>query len=183
MVRDLLSLPEGCTFALFNQKRKKAQLFICKNGLIRIPQIINTLRNNEHSSKELCSDLQDLELVILETNNDISILRLHMQYWKDYLKDLELETYNKINCLIYKSRVTTGYDYTGELRILVELVNRRNESFVVGVFEKMYEAKEFQKKYFDTRNYVYPVYANNEHTREYVLTRDSQLESIFKVRF
>lgn len=183
MVKDLLGLPEGCTFALYNPKKKKVQLFVCKNALIRIPQIINDLRNNEHSIRELCEDVRDLELIILETSNDYGMLRLHMQYWYDYVKNIGLETYKRHTYLKYKSRVNVGYDYDGVQRVFVELVNRRNESFVVGVFEKMNEAKEFQKQYFDTQKYVFPVYANNSLTKNYSEHRDNEIQSVFKVRF
>jgi len=183
IVKQLRELPEGCTFALYNPIRKKSQLFICKNGLIRIPRIINDLRTNEHTNKELCRDLEDLELIILETSNDYSLLRLHVQYWYDYMKDIGLETYSKHTYLKYKARVNVGYDFNGEQKVFVELVNRRNESFIVGVFDNMYDAKTFKVDYFDSMKYVYPVYANNESTKKYSERTNSELSSVFKVRF
>lgn len=185
MVKELLKLPNvGCIYALYNQKRKKTQLFLANsNALLSIPRTISNLRNNDHKSKELCSDINDLELIVLETHEDTSYLRLRMQYWYDYVEDLGLETYTKRIYLQYKSRINVDFDYTGEKRVLVELVNKRNESFVVGVFDKMYEAKEFQEAYFGRSKYVYPIYANNVLTREYIQTRDKQLDRVFKVRF
>ena len=182
LVNELHKLPEGCIFALFNPDRAKAQLFLCKNGLLRIQQIINDLRNNEHSCKELCNDLNNLQLTILETNNDQDILRLHMQYWFDYIESVGLTPYKKHTYLKYKARITVGYDYDAKKRVFVELVNRRNESFVVGVFKKMYEAKEFKDQYFDTQKYVFPVYANNDLTKKFSEQRDNELEEVFRVR-
>ena len=182
IVKELANLPESCIFSLFNRNKMKGQIFLCKNGLLRIPQIINDLRTNQHSIKELCQDISSLELIILETHPDYELLRLHMQYWGDYLEESGITPYKKHTYLRYKARISVGYDYDAKRRVFVEMVNRRNESFVVGVFHKMHEAKEFKHEYFDTQKYVYPVYASNNLTKNYSERRDEELESIFQVR-
>ena len=184
IIADLVELPDACIFVLYNQDKGKAHLALCKNGLLRIPRLINELRKNEHKIKELCEDLGELQLKVLETHEDYETLRLHMNFWYNYIEDLGLETYSKRRTYIkYKSRINIGYDYNGDRRVFVELVNRRNESFVVGVFEKMFEGRDFKKQYFDSKDYVYPVYANNELTKNYVERKSLELTSVFKVRF
>jgi len=162
---DLAKLPYISVFCLYNPKKNKVYLAHTNNMLLRFAKLIDELRQHHHSNKELCEDIDDLELVILETYHDIEHARLHMSYWKNYVTNVEgMELYNNNNYLTYRTRI---YEDVYNERIYVELVNARNQSFVIGVFDHMIEAKEF-KASLDKSEFIYPYYATNELTKKYL---------------
>ncbi len=176
-VSTLTSLPKTSVFALFNPKKNKVHIMYAKNTPIKLIKFIDELKYNKHRNKELCEDVDDLELIILETYEDDFICRMHMNYWYDYVVNKEgLELYgNRHNYLQYKLRKSVSvynYDYLNKThvdRVFVEFVNGRNSSFVVGVFDNMSEADAFLETYDNVGDFKYPSYAFNKLTKEFLL--------------
>jgi len=172
---ELANLPNCSVFALYNSKKNKVQLMYAKNTLTKLAKTIDELRNNTHSNKELCNDLDDLEFVLLETYPDELTCRELMNYWFDYVVNEEgMELYSKRNYLSYRPKVTVSvfsYDYLNPDRVdrvYVELVNTRGKGFVVGVFDNVPDAEEFKKIYLDSQKFVMPVYATNKLTKAFM---------------
>ena len=178
-IKDLSDLPKISVFALFNPKKNKVHLMYAKNTLIKLAKFIDELKYNKNRNKELCDDVEDLEVIILETYVDESICRMHMNYWYDYVTKVEqLELYSRYNYLVYKPRITVSayeYDYLNKNqvdRVYVEFINARNEGTVVGVFNNIIEAEEFKASCIDTQEHLFSVYACNELTKEYVQKKE-----------
>ena len=177
-------LPRASIVALYNPKKKKVHLLLCRDCLRSMSRTLSEIRNKTYKLKDIIEDQDDLELIVLEELSDYDTLRLHMNYWYDYIKTIGLELYTKKhNYLQYKARINVSLDFEGDNVVFVELVNRRNEAYIVGVFRNMNEAKEFKSEYFDNQKYVYPVYAINEDTQKYIRKDSAQLDKIFKIRF
>ena len=172
----LTTLPKTSVFALFNPKKNKVHLMYAKNTMVKLVKFLDELKYNKHRNKELCEDVDDLELIILETYSDDSICRMHMNYWYDYILNEEgLELYgNRRNYLQYKLRTSVSafeYDYLNKSnvdRVYVEFINSRNEGFVVGVFDNVPEATQFSEFVSNNQEYLFTVYASNRLTREFL---------------
>ena len=172
---NLSNLPNNSVFALHNPKKNKVHLMYAKNTLVRLARFIDELRNRENSLTELCDDLDDLELVILETYSTESVCKLMMNYWYDYVTEEEgMELYTKRNYLSYKARIeylSFSYDYLNKNNVdlvYVQLVNSRGKGMIVGVFKSIPEAEEFKKNYLDIQRHITPVYATNDLTKNYI---------------
>lgn len=184
IIQEMKKLPKASIMALYNPKKGLVHLLLCRDGLKSVTRTLSEIREGTYRFKELIEDQDDLELIVLEELNDYSTLRLHMNYWFQYIKKLGLNLYTKKhNYLQYKARINVSLDLEGDNVVFVELVNRRNEAYVVGVFKNMADAKAFKSFYFDNQRYVYPVYSTNLETQKYIRKDSEQLNKIFKIRF
>lgn len=186
--QSLLETPRSGIVAIYNRKKHKAQLVIAKNLASHLATIATEIRDGIYPNREIMEDRNNLEMIVLETLNgsspeeDYETLKLHMHYWYMYCNDLGMSFYSKRLYVMYKARTRVDIDLKGTMKVFVDLVSRNNKSFVVGVFDKMDEAKEFVKTYFKEDEYIYPVYANNHHTKEYLEELGKRVDRRMKVR-
>lgn len=184
--QELVTAPKTAVFCLYNRKKNKAFLTLGKDYLKRLTQIVTELKDGSFRIKEMNSDINDLEIIILETCNDDSayqLFRMQMDYWYDYISNLGIGLYGRRHTFLkYRPRLNMGIDFSGRNVIFVELVNKRYEAEVVGVFDSLEEAENFKQHYFLDQKYVYPIYSTNNLSKEYFLEKQQQLDSLFRVR-
>lgn len=119
-----------------------------------------------------CSDLGGLRYNLLETVEGTENIKLSYNKWCSEYRNTGWTLYRKYTPLKYKVRTRISADNKVEQSVdfgylvVVELVNRRNETTVVGVFNKNEYAEEFIKKYYSGEiNKV--VISQNECTKKY----------------
>jgi len=189
IIKEISNLPKASVFGLYNRKKNKVFLCLGKDTTKRLCSLVTELKYNSHRISELCNDLDDLELIILETSTDPNLdnsykrFKLHMNYWYDYIETSGITLYGtRYNYIEYKPRITYGLNYNGESVVMIDLVTRRNDSFTVGLFSNYFDAEEFKKQYFDNQKYVYPVFANNDLTKNYMEYKNGLIENVIRVR-
>lgn len=198
MTKDVLQtireLPSASIFGIYNPKKKKVLVTFSLNTTKGVAAMMSDLKDGSYKDNEMCQDYDDLQLIVLETiehtSNSVdikSIFRLHMFYWQNHIESIGLTHYGKrYNYINYKSRLSHGVNYSGKPVVYVNLVTNRNNSFVVGVFKNISDAKQFAKGYLDTQKeevgYIYPVYARNNLTKEFLIEERMQLKNVFNVR-
>ena len=190
VLETMRGLPKSCIFAFYNPTKKKVYLSYARNSIKRIASIMSDLRDGTFSNTEMCEDYLELELIVLETSSNKNsldsqaVFRLHMDYWQNYVEKLGLSYYGKRSVYVqYKPRLTHGFDYEGKKVVFVNLVTKRNDSFIVGVFNKTPDAKEFVSTYLDSQgSYILPVYSYNDLTKGFMKFERSRLVSRMNVR-
>lgn len=182
--QKLVSQPRSAIFALYNRKENRVYLTLAKNYLKHIATIATDLQDGTFKHRKMQEEKDNLELIVLETlpPYEYETLKMHMHYWYLHCKDLGMKFYTKKCHVIYRANTSIGLDYDGNTVIFVNLVTRRNDKIVVGVFEKMHEAEKYIEDYLETSYIVYPVYATNELTKRYIEHERLRLDKLFQVR-
>lgn len=193
LIGNIRDLPRSAVFALYNPKKKKVYVTLARNFIKRLAAVTNELRDGSFKLDEMCQDYDDLELIVLETSNSMDtaetqkVFKLHMFYWQNYVEKLGLTHYGKKYTYVrYKPRLTHGINYSGIPVVFVNLISTRNDSFIVGVFENYFDGKNFSDEYLSKQQndhgYIYPVYACNDTTKEFLKEDGKRLDNVFKVR-
>jgi len=118
-----------------------------------------------------------MELEIRSPGADLETLKLHTEYYREqYIKQGKLLQSHVRKAVKYKVRSVVSPDIK---RVVVEIVNMRGEGLTVGLFRTIKEASEFMGTYYGADNsFVFPVYATNSDTKEFLLKQQKKLLDI-----
>jgi hypothetical protein len=105
--------------------------------------------------------IDQLQIVIIETN-PIS-LKISQTYWADYYKTQGYQVLNNKRLLRYKIRTRVDNNF----QVIVELVSKRNNAKVVGVFAKVSEAEAYCKL-LQQNDPIVPIVCTNDLTSKYL---------------
>lgn len=163
LYKKLLAVPPHGMWALISNSAKKIYISYNSDMLLAIAQHIKLLNRREHPIKAMLKNKKSLKLIILDTAKlDEHTAKLHLNYWIDKYKKMGYKSYRN-PLLTYK----VTYDVMGD-KLVVQLVTSRSRKIVVGVFRDLFKAYEFIETYYEGKDVIFPVYANNKLTREYM---------------
>lgn len=146
ILKVMSSCPKECLYAVINECDKRIQVFSTSNFISHISRLAQEL--GHLNNKPLLEDLQNIKVVILETEfrdkkHRYSLYRREIQKYKDG----GWTFYSDRNVALY--RLNQGYKYKGhKLYYVVELVARNGDRTVVGAFTKAKEAKRFISEHY-----------------------------------
>lgn len=167
----------ACLFALENESDNRVALYHTNSLLHALERIITNIRGNKELYEDYCNGKLKIK-ILEETRVD---QRLKLNYW--YLKYKEhWKFYNTVIVAKYQVVLdiepfsSQGFDYRALVRVRSK--NRRTNK-VVGVFNKVDEAKDFIANYYSSGSIVTLKYCDNEETRKY-LEKLKQEEKIKK---
>lgn len=163
------TLPNSCVYALISDSTKEC--LVCHS-------------NNLQSSlgRLLCSNKikeKDVRLVILDILDDLEYKLLLAEKRKLEYISLGYKIINSRNYINYKVSIQYSKMFDS---IFVVLYNKRRDKKIVGIFERMNEAKEFVSTYYKQQEFIFPVYSTNKCTREYMekekrVSKNSRIQS------
>ena len=114
----------------------------------------------------LC-DFDKLDVIILESVDDRTIAKIHIEYWYDKLIADGYKLYYRHRHSMTRIKITVkAID-----KVWVELVYRDRTRLLVGIFSTKPEAKAFVEACYsnDVNPYHWYVYANNIDTRQWLV--------------
>lgn len=159
----LKKLQELCiagVFCIVHKRNKHVYIAYSSNILVAISRHLELLSKGNHPNKKLQRQFKSCEWMILETNVKDNEKMLRQQYWMDKYKQDGYNIYNNRNSVIYKVRTNVTGDLNTPYKVSVELVNRRNDKIVVGLFDSLLDANDFIETYY--RGPIYSItYAKN----------------------
>lgn len=155
---NLVTLNQSGVFALVHVRTKSMYLSYSNNILTAVGQHLAKASTGTHDNSFLNKHYSNLRLYIVELC-DSNIVKEQYAYWYHKLQPL----YNKVPPVQYRVRIEVDHLY----RILVKLVTNSNKHLVIGVFDKMSDAKKFKAHVLE-QEYIRVIYASNELTRKYI---------------
>lgn len=155
---NLVTLNQSGVFALVHVRTKSMYLSYSNNILVAVGQHLSKASTGTHDNSFLNKHYSNLRLYIVELC-DSNIVREQYSYWYNKLQPL----YNKVPPPQYRVRIEVDHKY----QILVKLVSKSGKHLVIGVFDKMEDAKMF-KAVVQSQEHIRPLYASNELTRKYM---------------
>lgn len=161
---NLVELNQPGVFALVHVRTKSMYISYSNNILKSVSEHLSHAKKGTHVNSNLNKQYKNLRLYIIEIC-DYSNCKYQCAYWYKYYKDQGYNLYNKRKPVQY--RVAIEIDIR-TYKVLVQLVNKRKERIVLGVFDKVQEAEQFALL-VQSQEVIRPLYATNELTRLYVL--------------
>lgn len=163
LYKHLKNIPPHGIWAFINNRNKTVFISYNLDVLGSLANHIKMMNRQEHPIAALNKHRNVLKLVFLDSVLlDDETARLHVHYWMDKYSKMGYKMYRKLPRVSY----TPGYD-VWEGKAVVYLKNARNAKKIVGVFKDMFEASSFIETYYQS-SVLFPVYAFNKATREYV---------------
>lgn len=150
--------------ALENKKTKRVLLFASSNPLLYLSKLISSLITKRHTNQDLIRDRKRLKLTVLETGTDD---KWSLNYWYNEYSRNGYTFYSSKKPLQLIVHLRIDYRYGA----MVELRNKGGKAIVVGVFKTLDDAIYWTDMYYPNLDYVNPIFAVNEETRNYYLTQ------------
>ena len=172
LFKILYKMPESGVIAFRNNEMKIIYITQSKNIKPLISKILVEIKNKIFKHRELVKSGENTEILFLQDCKDAETRKLHIQYWIDYFENQGFTVLKDKSPLEYRVRVRLGSRYE---QIFVELLNKRREIKVVGVFKSIIEAEDFVEKCYKINKYKLPVYSFNNLTKEYLKEQDKDI--------
>lgn len=140
-LETLMSLSSSSVYALVNKDRKKVQVYGSGNVLVHLGHLLEEIRaSGEYST--MLEDIQDLQLVILETNVPIKDIKLTISNWISKYREDGFVLYKDISPM--RLVLETRLEYrAGRLHYFLYAIGKGKYRKLLGVFEKKKSLKEF----------------------------------------
>lgn len=170
LFKDLKNLPKGAIYALMNEKEKKAFVVQTTALISSLTRQVHQIKEGHHYIKQLVKDQNELEFVLLEANVKRNLLPVRHTICCNMLLDEGYTLYNEISCFYYRGMIRFGRMPGSRHHevIYVSLRSKNKEEFVVGVFERTNEVKDFVTRYYPNLHRITEVvYSPNSLTREW----------------
>ena len=164
---ELESLSVSVIWALANPVDKKIFISYSNNILSSLSRNISEILDNSHSCRQLISDYNRLELMILETPVPSNQLKVKSGHYMDHYKDNGWSLYKANPPVKYTVKTLIAKDCKAH----VVLVNKRNDKLVVGVFDTMHEADEFTSSAYPNNTVTTIIYSQNSLSKEFLRKR------------
>lgn len=113
---------------------------------------------------KLQSRLAELDLKMYESINDRSMLLLHLAFYEQDYINKGYKLLSKKKGLYYKVEINLGLDH----RLHVNLVNKKKQKLLVGIFLHQEGADSFVKHYFN-EGVLFPICRLSVATRSYMI--------------
>lgn len=143
-------------FALKHRSKKRIQVYGSSNTILHLGRLLEGIRTSGEYS-ELRNEIQDIEVVILETNVSSNDLRLKISNWIYEFECKGYMLYKDISPLKYVLETALEYN-AGRLCYCLYVKNKGNDRKLVGVFEKKADLKQFVKEKYKERRISAIVY-------------------------
>ena len=140
-------LPKAGVYALVYGKRRRVLVSHSSNILLHVVKLVNTIETSKHYSDELKSDLDNLDIKLLEECDDETTRRLLVSKYVNMYSKLGYKHYVKYNFPIYNPVVKVE-SVDGKNFARVYLVSSRSNRLLVGEFLTILEAKDWVKKHY-----------------------------------
>jgi len=163
-------------FALVNEFKKKIDIRYSFCITKSIVTILTKIRECSLEGDELVQDFNRLNIkfvILEEISKDSRLLRMRQAYWTEYYKNQRYKFYRYRNALEYRITIKIR-----NYLVYIELQNKNHDSLIIGVFDKMKDAKKFIEDYYPKKKVKSIVYALNALTRQYLL-ENPELNSQF----
>lgn len=143
-LETLLKFTGSVVFALRNRFKKRVQVYGSSTGLAHLGRLLEEIKiSGEYT--ELRQDLEELEVVILETNvEDVKLKIVH--YTKQY-EDLGYALYRDIAPVKYVLETTIEYK-ASKMYYCLYAVNRKRKRCLLGTFTKKKQLTSFMKEHY-----------------------------------
>lgn len=165
VMQTLTYLNQPGVWAFVNDRDKIVYLSYSSNILSSVSRNTRELHDKSHPCRRMIQHKPILRFELLESNCQ----KAKLGYWIDFYRNKGYSFYrNRNGEVTYKARITI----TDEFLIHVQLVNRRNDKIVVGVFSDMEEAKSFTQTYYSNKIHKI-VYSDNPLTKQYLKRKAS----------
>jgi peroxiredoxin family protein len=163
LFKKLTKLPPQGFWALLNNRNKKIYIVYSVDLLGSVAKAIRMMNRNEHPIEALNRHKNVLSLIILDdVVLDDRNARIQMNYWINKYKKRGYKLYN----IIARTELRITYDvYEGKMAAILK--NSRNEKQIVGLFDDLFGVATFIETFY-VGDVIFPVYATNEATREYI---------------
>lgn len=157
-------------FAFINEVDKKIEVRYSQCISSSMVSILREIKLGSLRPKDIINDFHDNKLrfrILEEIPNDRSIGNIKKQYWIDEYRKQGYSTYKILKQPVYKIRI----DIENYL-VCVSIENLNSIKTIVGIFDKMKDAKQFIKQYYNKdkiNDMGSIVVANNPLTRHHFL--------------
>lgn len=167
-IHTIQNLVQPGYLAIINDFTKKVYLRPCSNVAEALMRILKEIKDNTFIEKEVIEYKSMLQFCIHGLGIHQSMLKLHYKYYEEYYRNRGYTSYRLgYTPVEYTVRTTIETDY----KVYIRLVNRRNDSFIVGIFNNLNEAKVFVDECY-SNSVKYLVYALNDLTKEHYRIRN-----------
>jgi hypothetical protein len=140
-LETLMSLSSSFVYALVNDSRKMVQVYGSVNMLVHLGHLLEEIRaSGEYST--MLEDIQNLKIVLLETNVPSKDIKLTISNWISKYKDSGWILYKDISPM--RLVLETRLEYrAGRLHYFLYAVGQGKYRLLLGVFEKKKDLKSF----------------------------------------
>jgi hypothetical protein len=168
LYKHLKNIPPQGVWAFVNNRNKKMYISYNVDVLGAVAHHIKMMHRKEHPISDLNKHKNILKFVMIDSNPlDDESSRLHLAYWSAKYEKMGYRMYRERSRLKY----SVGYDIH-DRKVVVFLKNARNEKTIVGVFPQLFQASQFIENCYTGKDILFPVYAFNRNTKEYVERED-----------
>jgi hypothetical protein len=163
-IKDLLNYSKPGIWGFFNEKDKRFFISHSNNILAAVSRNISQIQDKSHSCRKLIRDLPNLNFVMLVQDTDESMSPKNRKIRAQELTQAFIAkgytSYSNKLVVAYKIRTVITTDYL----IQVQLVNKRNDKIVVGVFDKLDLAESFISTNYPNNTVSKVIYSDNNLT-------------------
>lgn len=169
-LNTLLDLPEFAVFAIVNHTDKRVYLSYSSSLLVKLSEVLGYIRRSESYGKQMGEDIGKLEFVIVETVDCRNRLKIRHSYHYDQFQKNGYSFYNPSHPVRYKPKqlILRMADHNEIPRIALYLVSKGNHKILVGVFETVQKANEFQQIHYPSEFANDIIIARNELSMRYI---------------
>jgi hypothetical protein len=140
-LETMILLSGSSVYALVNDSRKKVQVYGSGNVLVHLGHLLEEIRaSGEYST--MLEDIQNLQIVLLETNVPMKDIKLTISNWISKYKEDGFVLYKDISPM--RLVLETRLEYrAGRLHYFLYAIGQGSYRRLLGVFEKKKSLKEF----------------------------------------
>lgn len=174
LFNTMYKIPSKGIYCLINKTNKRIYIKHSFDICMSISRVLGDIRGKKSIYKQLIKDASKLQFLYLEDINiDDSITDIQVKM-DHHVKDYLSQGYSLYNSKYKLVKFKVSIEVSEDLKLVyVKLCSRNKNTYItVGVFDKMYDAEEFAAC-FDAMDVIRPVYASNELTRKYFLSKSN----------
>lgn len=159
-LKELLKLSVSGVWGFINPTDKRIFISHSSNILSAISRNIQQIQDKSHSCRKLLRDLPHLQVTVFDVNLSAKDRKIRSVHWLNEYKQLGYTPYKDSIAVSYKLRTVITKNY----EIQVQLVNKRNDKIIVGVFDKIDLATEFIQSTYPNNIVNRIIYSENSLT-------------------
>lgn len=163
-IKDLVNYSKPGIWGFVNEKDKRFFISHSNNILSAVSRNISQIQDKSHSCRKLIRDLPNLNFILLVFGGGSTKNRkvLTTELIEQFISKGYTPYTNRV-IVSYKLRTVITKDY----KIHVQLVNKRNDKTIIGVFDNMDEAISFIQSNYPNNKIHKVIYCQNSLSKEF----------------
>ncbi len=139
-------LSGGSVYALKSRFKDRVQVYGTKNTWTHLGRLIEEIQNSGEYI-ELKNEIQDIDIVLLETDIEVSNLKVRTTYWIDKYKAMGFTFYKDLNPTRYVLETSIEHK-AGRMCYCLYLKNKGNDRKLIGIFDRKKQLTSFVKEHY-----------------------------------